>query len=109
MREEDEVRFKTPQAAHEEVLREERRYHTFMSANVPASRVAPQSGRTEEGGGGGGGGRVKSLPRSPLLFTSATESKLPVAVKHGLNLDTFEREIDSYLENLDTVKLVMIA
>ena len=49
VREEDEVRFKTPQAAHEESLREERRYRTFLSANVPAPRGAPQSGRTDRG------------------------------------------------------------
>ena len=49
VREEDEVRLKTPQAAHEESLREERRYRTFLSANVQAPRDAPQSGRTGEG------------------------------------------------------------
>ena len=48
VREEDEVRFRTPQAAHEESLREERRYRTFMSANVQAPRDA-QPGRTGEG------------------------------------------------------------
>ena len=42
VREEDEVRFKTPQAPHGDRTEEERRYHAFIGADVqPVRTIAP--------------------------------------------------------------------
>ena len=53
-----------------------------------------------EGGGGGGG---KSNPQSPLIFTPANESQSTLAEEKSLELAIFEKEIDRYIGNLESL------
>ena len=51
----------------------------------------------------GSRGGTKSVPQSPLMFTPTNETGFAVPAKYSEDMESYEKELDSYLENLGSL------